>query len=735
MNKTRNVSPAISVLLSGYNGARWLDEAINSVLSQTLGDFEFIIVDDGSTDNSPEIIKRYAAQDARIVVIAKNNTGLADSLNVGIQRARCEWIARLDADDICEPARLEKQLAKARVNPGLVFIGSGLLEIDENGNALKTYRYPDRHALLTRNLYTARKFPAHSSAFYRTDVVRTIGGYRPRIKRAEDWDLWLRLSEVGQFAAIDEPLVRLRKHSDQISHDESGRRQIIDARVAIACYWLRYHGFHDPIAADDGVFQSFYAWVENRLEQEGTFEFYDYIARVKTSVAEMNKSPSALLVATRHIIGEPGFLLRFLRVRLIGDMTLRRLALEWMRVTDKCAVSKLNTDIHHARNEKALVIGIDGGNIRGGGTVTHLVETLRVADPGKHGIERVVLWGGEKLLAAIDDKSWLVKRCPAALDRGFVKRTLWQLFSLSKEAKAEECDILFVPGGAYAGSFRPVVVMSQNLLPFDLKEMRRYRLSRNLLRLWLLRLIQSRALKRAEGTIFLTKFARETVLRTTASHRGETSIIAHGLGTRFRMAPKPQRPIIEYTSDKPYRLLYVSTIDEYKHQWHVVEAVAALRQQGYPLALDLVGSAYAPSLLRLKAMISRLDPNNDWVCYHGAVPYAELHQRYAQADLGIFASSCENMPIILLETMGMGLPISCSHRGAMPEVLGDAGVYFDPENPEDIAQAVRTLIDSAELRSEKAAASFKAAQVFSWEKCATETFGFLAAVAGRFRRA
>jgi len=390
---------------------------------------------------------------------------------------------------------------------------------------------------------------------------------------------------------------------------------------------------------------------------------------------------------------------------------------------------------NHSNCNKPLFVGIDGGNIRGGGTVTHLIETLRVAEPEKHGIHRVVLWGGRELLAAIDDKPWLVKRRPAYLDQGFVKRTLWQLFSLSKEAKAEKCDLLFVPGGAYAGSFRPAVVMSQNLLPFDLKEMRRYKLSRNLLRLWLLRLTQSRAIKRAEGTIFLTKFARETVLRTTGFHRGETSIIAHGLGPRFRLAPKSQRSITEYTLAKPYRLLYVSTIDEYKHQWHVVEAVDALRQQGYPLALDLVGSAYAPSLLRLKTAISRLDPNNDWVCYHGAVPYTELHQRYAQADLGIFASTCENMPIILLETMGMGLPVACSRQGAMPEVLRDAGVYFDPENPEDIALALLKLIDSAELRTEKAAASFATAQEFSWEKCANETFTFLATVAGRFHKA
>lgn len=382
--------------------------------------------------------------------------------------------------------------------------------------------------------------------------------------------------------------------------------------------------------------------------------------------------------------------------------------------------------------KKSLVVGIDGGNIRGGGTVTHLFEVLRIADPKEHGIDRVVLWGGEKLLGVIEERPWLVKRCPIALNKGFIKRTLWQLFSLSKEAKIEKCDILFIPGGAYAGSFRPVVTMSQNLLPFDLFEIRRYGFSLNTLRLWLLRFTQGRAHKLADGTVFLTKFAQETVVRTTGPLRGESCIIPHGLDARFQMVPKPQHSITEYTYAKPYRLIYVSTIDEYKHQWHVIEAVAALRQQGYPLALDLVGSAYSPSLLRLTATINKFDPNKDWICYYGAVLYNELHQRYAQADLGVFASSCENMPIILLETMGMGLPISCSSRGPMPEVLGDSGVYFNPENPADIAQAIKTLVDSKELRSKIASASFKAAQVFSWGKCANQTFGFLAKVASRF---
>ena len=179
----------------------------------------------------------------------------------------------------------------------------------------------------------------------------------------------------------------------------------------------------------------------------------------------------------------------------------------------------------------------------------------------------------------------------------------------------------------------------------------------------------------------------------------------------------------------PYRLLYVSNIDQYKHQGHVVEAAAALRLAGVPVALDLIGPAYPPALARLETSVNRWDPQRSWVNYHGAIPYEDLHLKYAQADLGIFASSCENMPNILLETMAAGLPVACSNRGPMQEVLGDVGVYFDPEQPVEIARALRELIDSPQLRTEMAEASYKRSLQFSWQRCAKDTFFFLAQAA------
>ena len=374
---------------------------------------------------------------------------------------------------------------------------------------------------------------------------------------------------------------------------------------------------------------------------------------------------------------------------------------------------------------KPYTIGIDATNLRSGGGVTHLVELLRAAQPAEHGIDHIVIWGGKPTLKALDAQPWLTKRNPSALDKGLLQRALWQRYSLSQAARDEGCDVLFVPGGSYAGNFHPVVTMSQNLLPFEMHELRRYGWTSFTLKLLLLRLVQSRSFRKTDGVIFLTGYARDVVLRVTGKLRGQTCIVPHGLNPRFNRAPKLQRVIAEYDDTHPYRVLYVSIIDQYKHQWHVVEAVAALRQQGFPIVLDLVGPVYPPALKRLNQTIDRVDFERRWVHYHGAIPFNELHLRYAQADLGLFASSCENMPNILLETMASGLPIACSNRGPMPEVLGQAGVFFNPEQPDDIAPALRELIESPQTRTELARASYERVQEYSWQRCAAETCRFL----------
>ncbi len=323
--------PRISVLLSCYNGSSWLSQAIESILNQTLGNFEFIIVDDGSTDNSLEIIKGYAQQDSRIVVLVKKNTGLADSLNKGIEIARGDWIARIDADDISEPLRLSKQLIIAESKQNILFVGSGLFAIDETGSILKTYHYPICHRLLVRNLCTTLKFPPHSSAFYRTDVVRAIGGYRPRIKRSQDWDLWLRLSQFGQLACASEALVKVRQHPQQISNDDSGKKSRIYNKIALISYLLRQNGYIDPVQENDKVFECFYDFVKRRLDEVRLHDFKDYVYNVKTQLSTINADFGSVLKAAHYIFSEPHFMCRYLRGYMFGDKFANEVAHEWMK--------------------------------------------------------------------------------------------------------------------------------------------------------------------------------------------------------------------------------------------------------------------------------------------------------------------------------------------------------------------------------------------------------------------
>lgn len=375
-------------------------------------------------------------------------------------------------------------------------------------------------------------------------------------------------------------------------------------------------------------------------------------------------------------------------------------------------------------------VGVDASNLRAGGGVTHLAELLKAADPPAAGITGITVWGGSWTLDQLPRAPWLTRAHQPALDAALPRRQWWQRFELQALA-ASSCDLLFSPGGAYAGAFRPFVTMSRNLLPFQAEERRRYGASWMHLKLVLLRRAQAATLRRADGVIFLNEYAQRCVTGTTGPLRGLARVIPHGVDDVFRRPPRAPRRIDACSARDPFRLLYVSTVDAYKHQWHVVDAVSRLRREGVPVTLRLIGSGRPASLARLRAITARIDPAGDLVRYDGGVPHAQLPAAYHEADAFVFASSCENMPNILLEAMAAGLPIACARRGPMPDMLGDAGVYFDPEQPEDIASALRGLIGDPAQRLSLATEAHRRAAGFSWQRCASETLSFLRAVATR----
>lgn len=372
-------------------------------------------------------------------------------------------------------------------------------------------------------------------------------------------------------------------------------------------------------------------------------------------------------------------------------------------------------------------VGIDASNLRAGGGVTHLVELLRAASPAEQGIDEVIVWGGASTLQQLPDRPWLRRQHAAALDRALPWRVAWQTTQLPRLA-AQACDVLFTPGATAQRTRLPVVTMCQNMLPFEDAERRRFGHTPMRARLHLLEYSQRRAFQQADGVIFLTRTAQQAVQAKIGALRGQQAIIPHGIAAEFRRPPRQAQPAASYSIERPFRLLYVSIVTVYKHQWMVAEAVAQLRAAGLPLVIDFAGPAYAPSLQQLQATLHRIDPQGTFSRYLGPIKYADLPPLYSQADAFVYASSCENLPIILLEAMASGLPIACSNRGPMPEVLQDAGIYFDPENPAEIAQAVRTLFTDQTLRQQLAQRADERSHAYTWEHCARATFEFIARV-------
>lgn len=231
--------------MSVYNNARYIAASIESILSQTFGDFEFLIVDDGSTDGSSDIIQKFARLDRRIHVIRQPNRGLVPSLNLLIEMARAPLLARMDGDDISLPKRFERQLEFLEANPDYGVVGTSTYDVNEDGRLAEHHdRYPFDHEGFVQEL--ERWSPlCHSSVMMRRDIVRAHGGYRQAYRHCEDYDLWLRLSLHTRLCSIPEQLLQYRRSPDQVT-----RRYALQQQQGAAIAWLahleRVEGRRDP---------------------------------------------------------------------------------------------------------------------------------------------------------------------------------------------------------------------------------------------------------------------------------------------------------------------------------------------------------------------------------------------------------------------------------------------------------------------------------------------------------
>ena len=229
----------VSVLMPVFNGGKYLSAAIDSILTQTFREFEFLIVDDGSSDSTSKILREYAHKDGRIRITSRENRGLVASLNELLASAQGHLLARMDADDISLPDRLASQVTYMSGHPDVVCAGGHVEDVNEQGLRLSRREYPLDSDEIQQAALGGQACMCHPCFMMRREAVIAVGGYAPESFPAEDLDLLLRLGEVGKLANLDRVILKYRIHINSISERTSLRQRQVAQQVCQRAYRRR----------------------------------------------------------------------------------------------------------------------------------------------------------------------------------------------------------------------------------------------------------------------------------------------------------------------------------------------------------------------------------------------------------------------------------------------------------------------------------------------------------------
>ncbi|MBM4230240.1 MAG: glycosyltransferase family 4 protein [Gammaproteobacteria bacterium] len=373
-----------------------------------------------------------------------------------------------------------------------------------------------------------------------------------------------------------------------------------------------------------------------------------------------------------------------------------------------------------------MIVGIDASRCRSGGALRHLCGILSGLGSNPPHIEKIIVWASSSVAPLLPSRPWLVLVRDPWLERGLMSQLFWQAFILRRKLRELGCDVLLTADASSLCLFKPNVVINQDLLAFQpLSEIRKFSLLAQA-RLLSIRAIQIQALRRAEACIFQSKYGKAQVATFTRRLQNNF-VVPHGM---HEIKPKNNsrarfvRGLIEKSR---VTILYVSPISPYKRQMEVVKAVEYLIRDGRDCKLIFIGagdSNYADLIARFVKHSSSLA---DRVCFLGELPHGDVIDFLKSADVKVFASTCESFGITLLEAMSFGIPIACAHSSSLPEVLGDAGEYFDPDSPTDIARAISTVIDDTSRTAARIDLAKRRAKAFTWERASRQTFSIVRA--------
>ena len=368
-----------------------------------------------------------------------------------------------------------------------------------------------------------------------------------------------------------------------------------------------------------------------------------------------------------------------------------------------------------------IKIGIDASRNRSGGAQVHIIEILKNFNYKKFNNIEIHIWSYPELLNKIDNKPWINKHAVFEKQKSIFSELFWQRFIFKKLLHKNQIDILLNTTATSVCKFQPSISMSRDMLSYEKGIMKLASFSIQWVRLQLLKYIQINSLKKSTGAIFLTNYASNEIQKFTGEIKN-FRIINHCISDSFRFENR------KLFQNKKIKCVYISNIDFYKNHKTLIQAFLLLKDLNIELSLIGGKGKGKPALKEertIKSILKRNSTFNENIKFKGHINHSELSQELKKYDIFIFASSCENMPNTLVEGMASALPVICSDKGPMPEILEDGGIYFNPENINSTYNALNLMIYDKSLQKKSSIKSYELSKKYSWAICSDKTFQFL----------
>jgi glycosyltransferase involved in cell wall biosynthesis len=364
--------------------------------------------------------------------------------------------------------------------------------------------------------------------------------------------------------------------------------------------------------------------------------------------------------------------------------------------------------------KKKYTLVIDASRNRSGGAIVYIKNFIKNLNLNSTKIEKVILFSYKDLLKQISNRSFLIKYSHPFLEKNILFQIIWQIICLPNFLKKNVNNILYTTDSTSFCKYKPSIVFNQDILAFDKEILKQIAFGLFKIRIYLIKLVQIFAMNNASKIIFLSKFSKKTIssyLKKNLNYK----IIYHGIDEKLLKLgkKKTKESLWDYKKKNKIQLIYVSPLDPYKNHLTVAKAYSRLKKKYINLEIKFVGS-YKHNIKLYNNIISgvSLVKKKNFV---GDVSHKKALNYIYNSDIYIFASSSETFGISLVEGMALGLPIVCSNKSSLPEILKDGGIYFDPNNDYQLACQIEKFIKNINFRKIKSKRALNLASRYKWD--------------------